>query len=122
MLGSLTFYRRILNEKVFSKGALFTSPPQSLQGPQTAAKHTANQLPTLGHAMAGVFAGFTVRYNNFFPQGVHMINLRIRSYSFIAAPVEHIKARLQIQYAADKSKRLYSGPIDCTRKIVRGPS
>ena len=39
--------------------------------------------------------------------------------SFIAAPVEHIKARLQVQYAADKSKRLYSGPVDCIKKIVR---
>jgi solute carrier family 25 carnitine/acylcarnitine transporter 20/29 len=39
--------------------------------------------------------------------------------SFIAAPVEHIKARLQVQYAADKSKRMYSGPIDCLRKMVR---
>jgi hypothetical protein len=38
--------------------------------------------------------------------------------SFIAAPVEHIKARLQVQYAADKTKRMYSGPIDCLRKIV----
>jgi solute carrier family 25 carnitine/acylcarnitine transporter 20/29 len=38
--------------------------------------------------------------------------------SFVAAPVEHIKARLQIQYAADKSKRMYSGPIDCLRKMV----
>jgi solute carrier family 25 carnitine/acylcarnitine transporter 20/29 len=37
--------------------------------------------------------------------------------SFVAAPVEHVKARLQIQYAADKSKRLYSGPIDCTKKL-----
>jgi solute carrier family 25 carnitine/acylcarnitine transporter 20/29 len=48
--------------------------------------------------MAGMCAGFTV--------------------SFIAAPVEHVKARLQVQYAADKSKRLYSGPIDCTKQIV----
>jgi len=39
--------------------------------------------------------------------------------SFIAAPVEHVKARLQIQYAADKSKRLYKGPIDCIKKLVR---
>lgn len=37
--------------------------------------------------------------------------------SFIAAPVEHIKARLQIQYAARKAERLYSGPLDCVRKI-----
>ena len=41
--------------------------------------------------------------------------------SFIAAPVEHIKARLQVQYAADKNKRLYSGPIDCINKIVCYP-
>lgn len=58
------------------------------------------KLPSYGHGIAGMLAGWTV--------------------SFIAAPVEHIKARLQIQYAADKSKRLYTGPIDCTRKIYNG--
>ena len=35
------------------------------------------------------------------------------------APVEHVKARLQVQYAADKKKRLYSGPIDCSKKIFK---
>jgi hypothetical protein len=25
---------------------------------------------------------------------------------------------LQVQYAANKSQRMYSGPIDCLRKIV----
>jgi solute carrier family 25 carnitine/acylcarnitine transporter 20/29 len=55
-------------------------------------------LPSFGHGIAGILAGTTV--------------------SFIAAPVEHIKARLQVQYAADKSKRMYSGPIDCLRKLV----
>lgn len=55
------------------------------------------KLSSFGHGIAGMAAGWTV--------------------SFIAAPVEHVKARLQIQYAADKSKRLYSGPIDCTRKL-----
>jgi solute carrier family 25 carnitine/acylcarnitine transporter 20/29 len=39
--------------------------------------------------------------------------------SFVAAPVEHVKARLQIQYQADKKTRLYSGPVDCTRKLLR---
>lgn len=39
--------------------------------------------------------------------------------SFIAGPVEHIKARLQVQYAADKRQRMYQGPIDCVKKIVR---
>jgi solute carrier family 25 carnitine/acylcarnitine transporter 20/29 len=59
----------------------------------------AYQLPALGHGIAGMFAGWTV--------------------SFVACPVEHIKARLQIQYAAQKAQRLYSGPLDCTAKIVR---
>lgn len=55
------------------------------------------KLSAAGHGVAGMFAGWTV--------------------SFIAAPVEHVKARLQIQYAAEKSKRLYAGPIDCIKKI-----
>lgn len=84
MLGSLSVYRRVLNDKYFS-------PRQPGEAQR--------KLPTLGHAMAGVMAGWTV--------------------SFIAGPVEHIKARLQVQYQADKSKRLYSGPIDCLKKTVR---
>ena len=54
-------------------------------------------LPSHGHGLAGVLAGGTV--------------------SLIAAPVEHVKARLQIQYAANKANRLYKGPVDCVRKI-----
>jgi solute carrier family 25 carnitine/acylcarnitine transporter 20/29 len=56
-------------------------------------------LPAWGHGIAGIAAGCTV--------------------SFIAAPVEHVKARLQIQYAANKAERLYAGPIDCLRKVYR---
>ncbi|KAK0653472.1 Mitochondrial substrate carrier family protein L [Lasiodiplodia hormozganensis] len=78
MLGSLTVYRRLLRENVFTNH---------------------EKLPTLGHGIAGIGAGWTV--------------------SFIAAPVEHVKARLQVQYAADKAKRLYSGPIDCAKKLFR---
>ncbi|KAF9586215.1 hypothetical protein BGW38_008425 [Lunasporangiospora selenospora] len=37
--------------------------------------------------------------------------------SFIAAPIEHVKARLQVQY--DAKTKLYSGPIDCARQLVR---
>ncbi|CAL8575679.1 hypothetical protein XPA_001590 [Xanthoria parietina] len=95
MLGSLTFYRRILKDHVFSK-PLF-------QGVQTDAinkvVNVEARLPTFGHGIAGILAGWTV--------------------SFIAAPVEHVKARLQVQYAADKSKRLYSGPLDCCGRIFR---
>ncbi|KAI5467130.1 mitochondrial carrier domain-containing protein [Mariannaea sp. PMI_226] len=56
-------------------------------------------MPFWGHGIAGIAAGCTV--------------------SFIAAPVEHVKARLQIQYAANKAERLYAGPIDCVRKVYR---
>lgn len=77
MLGSLTVYRRLLREKLFTQ---------------------YEKLPWFGHGLAGVGAGWTV--------------------SFIAAPVEHVKARLQVQYDADKSKRLYRGPIDCAKKLV----
>ncbi|KAF2851689.1 mitochondrial carnitine/acylcarnitine carrier protein [Plenodomus tracheiphilus IPT5] len=54
-------------------------------------------LPLHGHALAGTLAGWTV--------------------SLLAAPIEHIKARLQIQYSASKSSRLYTGPIHCLRTI-----
>jgi len=94
MLGSLTLYRRLLNEHVF----------QPLRARPTS-KHIwstddeKKRLPSFGHGLAGMLAGWTV--------------------SFIAAPVEHVKARLQIQYSATKSQRQYSGPLDCTRKILR---
>lgn len=93
MLGSLTLYRRLLLENVFFKPELRAWMPFSRSQADLAT------LPSFGHGIAGIMAGTTV--------------------SFIAAPVEHIKARLQVQYAADKSKRMYSGPIDCLRKIVR---
>jgi len=90
MLGSLTLYRRLLNERIFNRQLLAQEPLEGLMMP-------VPKLPAIGHAFAGVLAGWTV--------------------SFIAAPVEHVKARLQVQYAATKSQRLYSGPIDCSRKI-----
>ncbi|KAL8802137.1 MAG: hypothetical protein Q9182_004003 [Xanthomendoza sp. 2 TL-2023] len=95
MLGSLTFYRRVLKDQVFSNPyfqGVKTRPVEIAQSVEA-------RLPTIGHGIAGILAGWTV--------------------SFIAAPVEHVKARLQIQYAAEKSKRLYSGPIDCCNKIYR---
>lgn len=99
MLGSLTFYRRMLNENVFHSPPVLALAKASNRKFDVIKNESEHKLPTIGHAIAGVMAGFTV--------------------SFIAAPVEHIKARLQVQYAADKSQRLYSGPIDCSRRIVR---
>ncbi|TLD23812.1 hypothetical protein PspLS_06743 [Pyricularia sp. CBS 133598] len=92
MLGSLTVYRRLLRENIFST-------PSPSRDPSIPVSMVADTLPAYGHGIAGVMAGSTV--------------------SFIAAPVEHVKARLQIQYAAKKSDRLYAGPIDCIRKIHR---
>jgi len=37
--------------------------------------------------------------------------------SFVATPVEQVKARLQVQY--DASTKTYSGPIDCIKKLVK---
>ncbi|KAG8526811.1 uncharacterized protein KY384_008240 [Bacidia gigantensis] len=99
MLGSLTFYRRVLLENVFSNPLLPRFASISSKKGVSEERESYAKLPTIGHAIAGVMAGATV--------------------SFIAAPVEHIKARLQVQYAADKKNRLYSGPIDCLTKIYR---
>lgn len=79
MLGSLANYRAAIKSKFYPDH---------------------DTLPSFGHGMAGILAGWTV--------------------SFVAAPVEHVKARLQIQYNAKGSKAgvKYSGPIDCTRKLV----
>jgi solute carrier family 25 (mitochondrial carnitine/acylcarnitine transporter), member 20/29 len=99
MLGSLTFYRKLLGETLFSPDRMSASPSSFARRGLPLDPEHVHQLPTLGHAIAGLMAGATV--------------------SFVAGPVEHIKARLQIQYAAQKADRLYSGPIDCARKIYR---
>lgn len=91
MLGSLTFYRRLLRDNVFSAPSIVAFTRTSKTTSNAVEETAANRLPTIGHAFAGIMAGATV--------------------SFIAAPVEHIKARLQVQYAANKKHRLYSGPI-----------
>lgn len=99
MLGSLTFYRRLLHENIFPSPPVLAINRASIYSSDVSKKAEKQGLPTIGHALAGIMAGATV--------------------SFIAAPVEHIKARLQVQYAADKKQRLYSGPIDCSKKILR---
>ncbi|CAK4034198.1 related to carrier YMC1, mitochondrial [Lecanosticta acicola] len=95
MLGSLTLYRRLLNEHVFQPMRARQSHPAIWMSDDERKK-----LPAVGHGIAGMFAGWTV--------------------SFIAAPVEHVKARLQVQYQASKAERLYHGPIDCARRIFSG--
>ncbi|KAG6014612.1 hypothetical protein E4U54_005021 [Claviceps lovelessii] len=102
MLGSLSVYRRLMAQHVFHAPTWTPGIGDGTAGLGFKALFADSSsppayLPPLGHGIAGIFAGMTV--------------------SFIAAPVEHIKARLQIQYAADKSQRRYSGPLDCLRKI-----
>ena len=95
MLGSLTFYRHLLKDKVFDNPTFRAITRAS----STTASEVETTLPAVGHGIAGTMAGCTV--------------------SFLAAPVEHVKARLQIQYAADKSQRLYKGPLDCFKRIYQ---
>lgn len=90
MLGSLTFYRRILLEHGFRR----TLRTETLSPTQI-----SERLPTMGHALAGCFAGWTV--------------------SIVASPIELVKNRLQVQLQAQKSQRFYSGPIDCASRIYR---
>jgi solute carrier family 25 (mitochondrial carnitine/acylcarnitine transporter), member 20/29 len=98
MLGSLTFYRKLLHQTLFSPTHMSASPSGfARRDLSDMSPEQIHRLPTLGQGLAGIMAGATV--------------------SFIAAPVEHIKARLQIQYASNKADRLYKGPIDCARKI-----
>lgn len=94
MLGSLTLYRRLLNEHVYQP--LRARPTNQAIWLTDAEK---KKLPTVGHGIAGMLAGWTV--------------------SLIAAPIEHVKARLQVQYQATRAQRLYTGPIDCTKKLLR---
>lgn len=48
------------------------------------------------HGLAGLAGGLTV--------------------SFVATPVEQIKARLQVQY--DAATKVYTGPINCATQLV----
>lgn len=55
------------------------------------------KMPLLGHMLAGVGSGWTV--------------------SFVAAPIEQFKARLQVQY--DTKTRVYTGPLDVVQKLFK---
>jgi solute carrier family 25 (mitochondrial carnitine/acylcarnitine transporter), member 20/29 len=91
LLGSLAIYRKMLLTNFFSNKV---STPLS-----NSAQAVEEQLPTLGHALAGVLSGWTV--------------------SVVACPIEQVKGRLQVQYAAAQAARFYRGPIDCARRIVQ---
>lgn len=62
MLGSLTFYRRILHENVFSSPSFIALTRASIHKIYSAEEEAATKLPTIGHAIAGVMAGATVSF------------------------------------------------------------
>ncbi|KAF3928680.1 Mitoferrin [Arthrobotrys entomopaga] len=102
MLGSLSNYRQLL----LDIDSPFLRAEPHLDGPGGRSElDPIPKLSTFGHGIAGILAGWTV--------------------SFIAAPIEHVKARLQVQYHGVKStapsviKPKYTGPIDCVLKISR---
>ncbi|KAJ3116735.1 hypothetical protein HK100_000984 [Physocladia obscura] len=66
--------------------------------------HPDTPLHTYEHALAGLGAGLTV--------------------SFVATPIELLKAKLQVQYNTTGEGKLYSGPVDLAQKLVKnhGPS
>ncbi|ODQ80615.1 hypothetical protein BABINDRAFT_160871 [Babjeviella inositovora NRRL Y-12698] len=55
------------------------------------------KLPLSGHCIAGLMSGLTV--------------------SMVAAPVEQVKARLQIQY--DGKTKQYTGPVNCVSQLIK---
>jgi solute carrier family 25 (mitochondrial carnitine/acylcarnitine transporter), member 20/29 len=91
MLGSLTLYRRLLLQHAFTDPTPYAGY-RSVRG-------VSERLPALGHACAGALAGWTV--------------------SIVACPIDQVKGRLQVQYAADKSQRFYRGPVDCASRLIR---
>lgn len=108
MLGSLSNYRQIL---LHSGNPLFLSPPTARTPSESDSimEEAGHTLSPFGHGIAGMGAGWTV--------------------SFIASPIEHIKARLQTQYhraghlvggsVTAITPVKYTGPIDCAQQIVR---
>ena len=57
-----------------------------------------SDISVLQHGIAGLGAGWTS--------------------CIVVVPIEQVKARLQIQYS-DPASKLYRGPIDCIRQLVR---
>ena len=62
MLGSLTFYRRLLNDNVFSNPSFLAITRASTQKLGDLKDEGARKLPTVGHALAGIMAGTTVSF------------------------------------------------------------
>ncbi|KAH9898289.1 mitochondrial carrier [Cubamyces lactineus] len=57
------------------------------------------RLTLVGHGIAGLFAGWTS--------------------ALLATPMEQLKVKLQLQLQRSTADRVYKGPIDCIRQVVR---
>ncbi|KAL1951382.1 hypothetical protein VTO73DRAFT_531 [Trametes versicolor] len=57
------------------------------------------RLTLVGHGIAGLFAGWTS--------------------ALLATPMEQLKVKLQLQLQRSSADRVYKGPIDCLRQVVR---
>ncbi|GAA5938744.1 uncharacterized protein JCM15063_004856 [Sporobolomyces koalae] len=94
LMGSLHQYRLLL-------ASIETRSNQRDEGVVHGSSSSTTDEPTLGlslpgHFASGMMAGWTV--------------------CFFITPIEHIKARLQMQMLGPK---LYTGPIDCAKQLVR---
>ena len=89
LLGSFSIYRDMLQRNL----RLQTSRDTAAAGLRC--NTPANPSSVLVNFLAGGLAGWTV--------------------SFVAAPIEHVKARLQVQYG----QKSYTGPLDCLQKMFQ---
>ena len=80
MLGSLTLYRRLLLENVFSNPVISSAARLANSKLDAAGNPEAIRLPAVGHGLAGSMAGLTV--------------------SFVASPFEHIKVRATERFSS----------------------
>ncbi|KAF3927457.1 Mitoferrin [Orbilia brochopaga] len=98
MLGSLSNYRQLLLD---IDSPFLRAKPHLMEPGGRSVDDPVPRLSATGHGIAGMFAGWTV--------------------SFIAAPIEHVKARLQVQYHGRHPAHAprYTGPIDCIFKLSR---
>ncbi|KAM5531708.1 hypothetical protein V8D89_014628 [Ganoderma adspersum] len=60
---------------------------------------SGKRLTLIGHGIAGLFAGWTS--------------------ALLATPMEHLKVKLQLQTQNSVEDRVYKGPIDCAKQVVR---
>ena len=62
MLGSLTFYRRLLKDNLFSNPNFLAMTRASTRKIYNVKGEGERKLPTIGHALAGIMAGATVSF------------------------------------------------------------